>query len=384
MSRRRTVFKILAAVCAAILVGAAIAVGAFVYLMNSIQSDIASLFSSPSAQEALEDGGWPQPFKDIDFSAGPVDLVIETSAGEFGIRDQERLKQAAMMGFPDFAGAELGRLALSIVFLSPPGSAPGTTGLTFSRDGRILAQAGCWTSVCGDDPTLAAYMDELTRNARPLVSHSQSFADYDAYLAMRQKLMALPDRFGPVSPETVEAFEPLPDRIYLDFPVIYADGLTEEMAMAHAEKLVDAFRQRFAAQQDEFRLLSPPAITVERDYLYLQDCRTNEQIVINDNLAPIPPGYAFASISLRIATSPELAERLSATYAWRFLPRGPADKAALTQAIRRDLAMQGIADDPRRCFSIPNSISGETIRIIHDSFAGYHLGWSTIQSDVTY
>lgn len=137
MSRRRTIFKILAAVCAAILLGAAIAVGAFVYIINSIQSDIVSLISSPSAQEALEDGGWPQPFKDIDFSAGPVDLVIETSAGEFGIRDQERLKQAAMMGFPDFAGAELGRLALSIVFLSPPGTAPGTTGLTFSRDGRF-------------------------------------------------------------------------------------------------------------------------------------------------------------------------------------------------------------------------------------------------------
>lgn len=383
MSRGRTVFKALAAICAALLLGAAIAMAAFSYMLNEIMSDIASLFSSPSAQEALEDGAWSQPFREIDFAAGPVDLVVETGAGRFLLRDQDQLKRVAMKGFPDFSGSETGRLALSILFLSPPTSGIDETGLTFLRDGRTLAKAECWTSVCGADPTLAAYLDELTARALPLVSHSEFFTDHDEYLAMRQKVLDLPDRFGPLSPETAEEFDPLPQRIYLTFPVIYADGLTEEQARAHAESLVEAIRARFAAQQQEFRLISAPKIAMEREQLYLQDCGTGQPIVIDGKLAPVPPGYGFASISLGIASSRGFAEQLPTTDDWPFLPRGPADDAALTQAIRQDLVAQGLPDDAARCVSVQNSLSGDTLRIMHDMFAGYHLGWTTIGAKAT-
>lgn len=384
MSRGRTVFRTLAALCAALLVGAAIASAAFIFLIDGILSNIASLFSSAPAQEALKDGGWPQPFKDVEFAAGPVDLLIETSAGRFLIRDQDLLKRIAMKGFPDFSGAENGRMALSILFLSPPASGIDKTGLTFIRDGQILAKATCWTSICGDDPALAAYMDELTKNAMPLVSHAETFTDHGEYLAMRQNLLDHADRFGPLSPETAEKINLIPDHIYLGFPVIYADGLTEEMANSHAKELINAFRHRFATQQHEFRVLLPPTIAIERDELFLQDCRTGEPILINGDLSPIPPGYAFASINLGIASSPEFAERLSSIDDWHFLPRGPADSAALTQAIRQDLTARGIPDDRERCFSVQNSSSGETIRIMHDKFSGYYLGWVMIEPRMTY
>ena len=160
----------LVAIGAALLVAAAVAMASFFYFVNGISAGLASLFSAPVAQEAPQDVGWTQPFMDIDFATAPVDLVIDTAAGRFLLRDQARLQQIATTGFPDFSKAETGMTLLSILFMSPSGPGGPGTGLTFMRDGQVLAQASCWTVVCGDDPELTAYLDKLTRDARQLVS----------------------------------------------------------------------------------------------------------------------------------------------------------------------------------------------------------------------
>lgn len=378
MSKTAKVFlKVLAVLCIAALLGAVIFIVALRHMVDQIASDVASLFASPSAQEAQENGRWPQSFAAIDLAAGPVDLVVQTGDGSFLIRDSDRQRQAVETGFPDFSGRQNGLLFMSMLFLSPPSSGISKIGLTFLRDGEVIGEATCWFVACGSDPTLKAYLADLTEGAPTLVEKSLLIDDHNEYLTLHQKLTGSSSRFGLLEPAAPK--QKFPSKAYIELPGTYhAQQLSEQTVQAYSEALVSALGQRFRDRQAEFEIIAP-WVTHETVSLPLLDCRTGELIYGADPLHWLSESFASMSVRIPVSATAAFADEIANITDWGFLPQGPASDRLFKPGVdgRPDLAE--LTTNPEYCVRTGDLELNRGVYAWTEDFPGYYLGWTEIE-----
>ena len=370
----------MAVICAGALLGVAIFAAMLSYFFHSIGPGVAALFSSASVEEAQEDGGgWTKAFAQIDLAAGPVDLVVTTGDSRFLVRDPDKQRRAADTGFPDYSARQGGLLLQSILFLSPPANRPGEIGLTFLRDGKELAKAACWSTLCASDPALKAHLEELAKGAPRLVTKSALIDDHKEYLALYRQLERSSQRFGALEPATPAPIPELPDRIHISYPDIYlSEALNEQTAQPYFDALTTAFRQRFHDRQTEFEI-DPPEIRGGEIIIPLLDCATGKSILDQDGQHRLSESHEYSSIRISMSAKSAFADEIARITDWSFLPSGPSSDIEFKPDINDKAAIAALKEPPGRCIQASGLDLGTTFSVWTEGFPGYYLGWTEIE-----
>lgn len=318
-----------------------------------------------------------QQVAEIDFSSGPVDLIVRKSGTEWLVRDQELVRNAALIGIPDTSSEETGLLLMSVLFMSPPGTSPASARLTFRRDGETLSSVACMRALCGNLPELRELFDPLIAAGVPIEHQYKYFSDYGAYLKFYESVEKSADRYGPIDPPTPEEKRRLDNTVYVCFPILYQKTPASDWLVPARKAYAEAFLTEYADVEDQIAL----NLNEERgEGMILRRCSDNGAVMSKDDAAkPIfPSDWEFVAITAKISATSTVADQITDRSDWSFLPEFNNDNEGLTQDIIALVNQHGDQTDPDDCYQVDFAPGSGSVSVWHDYPYSYSLSWTRI------
>ena len=193
--------RIIGYVLAGLCLAGVIVVGLAVWGVHKFQTDLRDVLRSsrngaPISAAEVAQAERIGVLSQLDFDAGPVRLILEPSltGGEaLVVDDQSVLRDfAAQASIPNL-GLD-GRLTLIDVFFDRKGRMARVPALRIYQNGRLFSIDYCLDQLCQDDAETQASLAPLIAAASGrLLSHAESFTDYDAYAVAFQAAKSAPD-----------------------------------------------------------------------------------------------------------------------------------------------------------------------------------------------
>ncbi|MBK4215868.1 hypothetical protein JJJ17_08020 [Paracoccus caeni] len=352
------------------IIGAALSVVFFAWMLSALVDRVTG------GQEAVAEAEVVQPLPMVDFSAGPVDLILEEGLRRWLVQDQSLVRKAATMVMAD-GQTKPPRSIFGALFSTKQRGEKDDFAISLVRNGETLSQQNCWTVDCVDLPEMQSFLTDMLSAGQQLSEEYESFPDHAGYLRAYAQASASPQRYGEIDPPQPEPERRLPERLYITFPITF---FHDDGPATDVPDYATAFREEYAADGDHFELaLETTAEDEPFAALMLRRCHDQQVVMRRDGTGPVfPTGWHFVSVDGWIDATPNFADKLEARRDWDLLPSPDNDPERLNRAILAAVAEQGDNPDPRQCYTVDGTTSGNMLTLWRDMPRHYGFRWVRI------
>lgn len=313
-----------------------------------------------------------QPLPQVDFTEGPVDLVIYERDRKWLVRDQELVRDAALKQMPDMAArAPFSTFGAQLLSGSSKYSSWSIT-LQFLRGSSVLSEQACWGQSCKDRPEMRAILDPLLAARQELKGEYVSFPDYTDYLQAYDAAQTSPDRYGDIDPPKPEDQTGLTEEIVISFPVMFAPiDLPVDIPDYQT-----AFATEYATETENFDLSLNVSETTS---LALLRCSDNHIVLQSDGVTGVfPENWRAVGVYGRIKATDDFADRLMARTDRSFLPVTQYDAAGFDEAVKKAVAAAGVNPDPSDCYIVDGAATESRLTLWRNFPHLYGFYWTRI------
>lgn len=313
-------------ILAVLLGGICLAIVIFVVLLhltvNSFLRDIRNLFDNTEAAEAPVEIATVQRIRflsGVDFDAGPVRLVLESSltGGDALLIDNQQLlrQMSAQASIPDLGVG--GRATLLGMIFTGGKLADRVPALRLYQGGYLQAEEYCLPQACGDDETRQSLQQLIAGASGRVVSHHDIFKDHAAYAAAFARAKSASGRLTDLSRQPVPA-SATPISFSLSLPPValpLADPLPPDAARDLAD-YEDALSAAINARLPDIAIYVQ-AVPQARGTTVFNGCegQTRQLAVLDDT--------HIATVTATGDTDAQGYARVAAITDWSFLPLRP-------------------------------------------------------------
>lgn len=316
--------RVIACIIGALCLAAVIAVIVMSWVLHDIKRDLKELlipYTTDASDTKLDPAELPRLMflSNIDFDAGPVRLVLEpvvTGTDALLIEDQALLRQAAMTAsIPDHGVGGRGSL-IEMVFNGDQMRQREVAARVY-QNGYGYSTDYCLPDLCSDAETQQSLAPLIAAASAQVVTHHDTFTDYDAYKAAFQRARAAPNRLTELSNSPSPRGDH-PISYILSLPALVRPDTDDPAPASSLAELDDAISALLAEAQGNEGMIFLDARQQAPDVPFFDSCAA-----VGAPLERLEDA-TLTLLEMRGYTDEEGYDRLAAIADWSFLPLPPA------------------------------------------------------------